>query len=179
MFVISLLNLCHRCRVALELYLRIQPLKTTAGCHWLNIYQSLPDLNPRPPPTLTEQSACGEAVSSQGDVFSSSGAELEGCRCEDGHSLPSMLSRAIVLVTSPGERGLVITWFTPTLFTPLSIGSYWTRPIGMKKEKYRLLILDQSLDHLCRQIGPGNFLLPLFVSTSNCVSSLLLVPSLS
>lgn len=25
----------------------------------------------------------------------------------------------------PGERGIVITWCTPTLFTPPSIGSYW------------------------------------------------------
>lgn len=32
----------------------------------------------------------------------------------------------------PRERGLVITWFTPTLFTPLSIGSYWTESIGKK-----------------------------------------------
>lgn len=32
----------------------------------------------------------------------------------------------------PRERGHVITWFTPTLFSPLSIGSYWTESIGKK-----------------------------------------------
>lgn len=34
----------------------------------------------------------------------------------------------------PRERGLIITWITPTLFTPVGIGSYW-----MGKEKYNLL----------------------------------------
>lgn len=32
----------------------------------------------------------------------------------------------------PRESGLIITWITPTLFTRLSIGSYWTGSIGKK-----------------------------------------------
>lgn len=38
----------------------------------------------------------------------------------------------------PRERGLIITWITPTSFTPLSIGSYWTASIGKKKVQLAL-----------------------------------------
>lgn len=68
---------------------------------------------------------------------------------------------------SPRERGAVITWFTPTLFSPLSIGSHWMGSRGKKNSTAIPLIAYQTLDHSGWQIWTGNFLLPVCLCPDN------------
>lgn len=76
------------------------------------------------------------------------------------------------------ERGFVITWFTPTLFTPLSIGSYWTELIGKKKVQ---LALSFWIRVWIIRVGKSEletFSSHCYVSIGNHVSSQFLILSL-